>query len=98
MMAAVIGRLPSGVRLQFPYPPPKWANLYADRFPGGVEFGGRTLQIRVPRSELAVRCVAADVAAHAAALRDCRREAEDAGQVADADTQQFVRNRLAACR
>ena len=95
MMAAAIGRPPDGLEFQFPYRPPDWAALYADRFPGIVEFGGRSLRIRVPRSELSLRCVAADPAAHDAALRDCRREAEEPGAVSDADILPFVKNRLA---
>ena len=95
MLAAAIGRPPNGLEFQFPYPPPDWAALYADHFPGAVEFGGRTLRIRIPRSELSVPCVAADSAAHEAALRDCRREAQEVDQAPGAETLQFVKTRLA---
>ena len=96
MLAAAAGRAPDGVAFQFPYPPPEWAGLYADRLRGVVEFGGKSLRIRIPRSELLLSCVAADPAAREAALIDCRREAEDFVAASDADALQFVRNRLAA--
>ncbi len=96
MLAAAAGRAPDGVAFQFPYPPPEWAGLYADRLSGAVEFGGKSLRIRIPRSELLLSCVAADLAAREAALVDCRREAQDFVAASDADVLQFVRNRLAA--
>ena len=95
MLAAAAGRAPAGVAFQFPYPPPQWAGLYADRLPGAVEFGGKRLRIRIPRSELLLPCVAADPAAREAALIDCRREARDLAGDSRADVLQFVRSRLA---
>jgi AraC-like DNA-binding protein len=95
MVAAVAGRMPDGVVVQFPYAPPPWSDRYANHFPAVIEFYAPALRIRIPRGGLAARCVAADAKAHAAALRECSREAAEIAFAIDREIDALVRDRLA---
>lgn len=95
MLEATVGQPIEGLQFHFPYLAPAWADRYVQRLPGQVVFGADALCIRVPRSQLGLKSVAADPRARDAAMRALRREADEVEAAAHDDVATFVRNRLA---
>jgi len=94
-LEATVGQTIEGLEYHFPYPAPAWSELYRRRLPGMVAFDADELRIRVPRDQLALRSFTADPRAREAALRDCRREADERDAAASGDLIASIRNRLA---
>jgi AraC-like DNA-binding protein len=94
MLEATVGQRIEGLRFHFPYLAPSWADRYVQRLPGQVVFGADALCIRVPRSQLGLKSVAADPRAREAATRAWRREADEVEAAAHDDVASFVRSRL----
>ena len=95
MLEATIGQPVEGLEFHFPYPAPPWSDLYAQHLRGRIVFDAEALRIRVPRAQLALKSVASDPRARDAALREWRREADEAKVIAHADLTSLVRGRLA---
>jgi AraC-like DNA-binding protein len=94
VIAAVVGQDLDDLVCRFPYPPPPWAERYADHLPGPVEFGAARLGIRIPRAHLTLPGVSADPIAKEAAVRQCEREVAEIDLAVRRDLAPWIRGRI----
>jgi AraC-like DNA-binding protein len=73
-VTAVAGEPLPGIEYRFPYPPPPWAAEYSRWLAGTVRFGGRCMELRVPKDILRLSSVVADARTRAALVLPAERE------------------------
>jgi AraC-like DNA-binding protein len=95
MLTTTIGQPVEGLEFHFPYPAPPWSDRYVQHLRARIVFEADALRVRVPRSQLALKSVAADPRAREAGLREWRREADEAEAIVRADLTLLIRGRLA---
>ncbi len=74
LLDTVTSRRFRDVRIQMPFAPPPWAQVYEDRLGVPVEFDAGVLTITVPRTFLDTPCLTADPVTYRSALRDCEAQ------------------------
>lgn len=96
MIEAQSGAALADLEIHLPYAPPRNVERYRALVPGEVRFGARRWAIRLPKALLRQPSVAADPVAHQAALRACRREADQFSGTRHDDLARLIRQRLAS--
>lgn len=74
---SALGRLPVGLKVDMPTPPPTWISQYERFAPVEIRFGQAHLALHVDAAALACPCLGADARAHASACRDCESAMAD---------------------
>ncbi|GAA4021477.1 AraC family transcriptional regulator [Actimicrobium antarcticum] len=71
LIAAALGQLPTGMRLEIPMAAPRWAAQYGRYLPVDICFGQPALALHVSRDACRLPCLGADRHAHAMACGEC---------------------------
>ncbi|MDY7576478.1 AraC family transcriptional regulator [Actimicrobium sp. CCI2.3] len=81
LIAAALGQLPAGLRVEMPIAAPQWVAQYRRYLPVEISFGRSALAFHVDRQACSLACLGADRHGHAVACAECDDAlAEQAGR------------------